>query len=84
MTGSDNKIDLKTISLKFLLITIGMILLSLALAWLIILINGSFTYWSILPLLLGFPITVFININLAKKTIARTRNNSPQGETQDE
>ncbi len=84
MTGNESKLNLASISLKFLLIAIGRILVSLLLAWLIILCNGSFTYWSIIPVLLGFPITVFFNINLAKKTIAQAHNDPPEGEQQDE
>lgn len=71
-------------SLQFFLTAIGIIALSLLIAWLIVLLNGKFTYWAILPLLAGFPITILININLAKKAIAHTHSESHEGESEDE
>lgn len=84
MPTSKNDMNLGKTSLKFLLIAIAIVTVSLLLAVFIILINGSFTYWAIIPMLVGFPITMLININLARKTIAQMKNEPLEGEALDE
>ena len=73
MTNRNDKVNLGKSSLVFLVITIGMILISLLVAWTIIMLNGSFTYWAVVPLLFGLPLTMIINVQLAKRTVAKTQ-----------
>ena len=73
MTNPGNGLDLAKASLKFFGIAIGIFAASMLIAWGIIKLHGSFTYWALIPLLLGFPITLLVNLNIAKKTIPNRR-----------
>lgn len=84
MSKEKSSLTLGKASLRFLLIAIAIIALSLLLAWIIILVHGSFTYWAIIPFLVGFPVTILINLRLAKKTIANIQNDSREGDSHDE
>lgn len=84
MPNQNNNLIMGKASLKFFLTAIGMITLSLLITWLILLLNGKFTYWAILPLLAGFPITILVNVNLAKRVFAQTHSESHEGESEDE
>ncbi len=79
-----SKIDFAQASLKFFLISIGVVLIALLLAWIIIAMRGEFTLWAIVPLLAGFPLTIFININIAKKTMNNSRSDISQKGPADE
>jgi hypothetical protein len=71
-------------SLIFFAISVATILITLVAAWLIITINGGFTFWVIIPFLVGFPVTVLINIIIAKKTISRSQSDLPIKGPEDE
>ena len=83
MSDPANNLNLAKASLEFMLIAVGVIILSVLIAGLIVLINDGFTYWAAIPLLAGFPITILINISLAKKTISQIKTDTTEGETSD-
>ena len=80
----NNELNFAKASLKFFLISITTVLIALLIGWLIILINGEFTLWAIVPLLIGLPITILVNITIAKKTIAQTKTVIDEGKQTNE
>lgn len=84
MENRKNNVAFGKAGLKFFAVSVGIILASLVIAGIIILINGSFTYWVIVPLLAGLPLTMMINVRIAKKTISQTQSELPERGTLNE
>lgn len=82
MTTPKSEPDLSKASLKFFLTTLSTVIFTLLIAAIITWVNGSYTFWALIPVLAGFPISLFLNLRIAKKSILRPQP-QPEGE-QDE
>jgi cation transport ATPase len=58
------------ISIKFLGVSVAMLLVAALITWAILSLSGQFTYWAILPILISFPVTLYLNTRIAKRAIA--------------
>lgn len=83
--GKKNELDFGKTSLHFFAISLVTVFIALLIAWLIIARSGEFTFWAIIPFLIGFPVSILINITIARKTIRRSQSDSPKrGPTNEE
>jgi len=82
MPKAEEQVNLGKASIKFLVVTIVVVALTLLVSIIIVWINRSFTLWAIVPLLVGFPASILINITIAKKSAAPTQQDL--GEQSDE
>lgn len=82
MPKANQQVDMGKASIKFLLVTILVVAVTLLVSILLLWINGSFTLWAIVPLLAGLPVSILINIAISKNT---SRSSHPTtGENTDE
>ena len=61
---------LTKLSLKFLGVAIGILLTAALISWAILALSGQFTYWALVPILISFPATLYVNTRIAKRAIA--------------
>jgi hypothetical protein len=47
-----------------------MLLVAALISWAILSLSGQFTYWAIVPILISFPVTLYLNTRIAKRAIA--------------
>lgn len=58
------------ISLKFLGVSVAILLIAVLISWAILALSGQFTYWALVPILISFPVTLYLNTRIAKRAIA--------------
>lgn len=78
------------ISLKFLGVSIGTLLVAALISITILSLHGQFTYWALIPIFISFPVTLYLNTRIAKRAIANITKphqqpeEPPTGESTDE
>jgi hypothetical protein len=73
------------LSVKFLTNTILMVLAAVGLGWVIIRLQQGFTLWALIPLLIGLPLSILVNVQLVRKLNRKPAELLPQqGDSSDE
>lgn len=78
------------ISLKFLGVSIGTLLVAALISIAILSLHGQFSYWALIPVLISFPVSLYLNTRIARRAIAHITqspdlpNEAPTGESTDE
>lgn len=70
MTEQQQPPKLTHISLKFLGVSVAMLLFAALISFGILSLAGQFTYWAFVPIVISFPVTLFVNIRIARRAIA--------------
>ena len=78
------------ISLKFMGVSIGTLLVAALISIAILSLHGQFTYWALIPVFISFPVTLYLNTRIARRAIAhiaqshKLPDETPTGESTDE
>jgi prepilin signal peptidase PulO-like enzyme (type II secretory pathway) len=58
------------IALIFMGVSVGIFLIAALISVLILSLSEQFTYWALLPIIISFPITFYLNTVITRRTIA--------------